>query len=157
MRLLVHLLELATVACSTVYAEPIARPYIAFASLPYRGHLAPVHALAQELSDRGYDTELITMDLPLYTASFTPTTALRYTSLFPFQSVCPEESMDLAFLVTNGVVPLSKLTPAQAKASGRCFITHYKELLPAIMHHFLQRRPDLVVADSMTYGAIVSA
>jgi UDP:flavonoid glycosyltransferase YjiC (YdhE family) len=97
------------------------------------------------------------MDLPLYTASFTPTTALRYTSLFPFQSVCPEESMDLAFLVTNGVVPLSKLTPAQAKASGRCFITHYKELLPAIMHHFLQHRPDLVVADSMTYGAIDAA
>jgi hypothetical protein len=157
MRLLFHLLGLAMVACNTVHAEFIARPYIAFVSLPYRGHLAPVHALAQELSDRGYDTEFITMDLPRYTASFSRTTAPRYTSLFPFQSICPEESMDLAFLASNGVIPLSNLTRAHAKAVGRCFTTHYKELLPAITHHFLQRRPDLVVADSMTYSAIVSA
>ncbi|KAF8573263.1 glycosyltransferase family 1 protein [Ramaria rubella] len=156
MRLL-GLLGPALFACSAVHAEDVERPYIAFASVPYRGHATPVHALAQELSDRGYDTEFITMDAPGLTDDFARATSPRYISLFPFVSFCPEENQKLMFQVLNGEIPRSKLDPAQVDAFWRCLAGYYEEFLPAITRRFSQRRPDLVVSDYFTVCAIDAA
>lgn len=149
-------ITMLVLAYSIAHAEHVERPYIAFAAMPFRGHATPVHALAQELSDRGYDTAFITMDAPAFTATFSRGTGPRYVSLFPFDSVCSAENLNLALLMATGETPDSKLDPAQEIAVWRCFLTYYEDFLPAITRHFMQRRPDLVVSDYFTLGAIVS-
>lgn len=146
MSLKVWFLALVALACTFVHAE---RPFIAFASAPFKGHVTPVHALAQELSDRGYDTEFITMDSHI-TVPYARAPGPRYVSLFPFESICPPEVEVELFRLLNGV------THDNLAIVPQCLILYYERFLPAITHHFMQRRPDLVVSDYFTFPAIVS-
>ncbi|KAF8578234.1 glycosyltransferase family 1 protein [Ramaria rubella] len=157
MGFLIQVIALTTLVCSIVHAEHRHRPYIAFSSVPFRGHATPVHALAQELSDRGYDTDFITMDSPGYTEGFAHATGPKYVSLFPFESVCSPEIFYLALLMINGEKPDDEVNSAHQAAISKCTMGYYEEFLPAITRIFTQRRPDLVVADYFTFGAIDAA
>lgn len=154
--MIVRTLGLAALGCFVVQAEHTKRPYIAFAAMPFKGHATPIHALAQELSARGYETDFITMDSPAFTDIYACAAGPRYISLFPFDSVCSAENLHLALLMATGAIPESELSPAQGAAVWRCFLGYYEDFLPAIMDRFVQRRPDLVVSDYFTLGAIVS-
>ncbi|KAF8580729.1 glycosyltransferase family 1 protein [Ramaria rubella] len=157
MGLLVVCWLLATLACSVVQAEHAQRPYIAFVSMPFKGHATPVHALAQELSGRGYETDFITMDYPPFTGALARAQGPRYVSLFPYKQVCSPDDLQLSFLMGGGTVKKSDVAPERAAAVWRCVFIYYEDFLPALTHKFLERRPDLVVADSFTLAAIDAA
>ncbi|KAF8577946.1 glycosyltransferase family 1 protein [Ramaria rubella] len=166
MRLLRSLLTTIALICnvvrSTEHPEVRERPYIAFVTIPMKGHATPVHALAQELSDRGYDTDFITMDTPGLTDEFARATGPHYVSLFPFDHACPPETLHLTYLVANGLgvgreTIAREFNPARILSIWRCPLTYYEDFLPAITHRFIERRPDLVVADYFTLGAIDAA